>query len=66
MTTPHTITVLGLGRMGGAIAARLAADSWDVVGWTRSGRAAGTVTTIADLHEAVSKADFVLLALFDG
>lgn len=66
MTTPHTIAVVGLGRMGGAIAERLTALNWDVVGWTRSGRTSGTVKTADDPHEAVAKADIVLLALFDG
>ncbi|MEU1115726.1 MULTISPECIES: nuclear transport factor 2 family protein [unclassified Streptomyces] len=66
MTTPHTIAVLGLGRMGGAIATRLTAQGRDVMGWTRSGRAAGAVKTTGDPNEAVAKADFVLLALFDG
>lgn len=66
MTTPHTIAVLGLGRMGDAIATRLAAQDWDVVGWTRSGRTSGAVQTTADPNEAVAKADLVLLALFDG
>ncbi|WP_406059101.1 nuclear transport factor 2 family protein [Streptomyces sp. NBC_01077] len=66
MTTPHTIAVLGLGRMGGAIATRLAAQDWDVVGWTRSGRPSGAVRTADDPNEAVAKADLVILALFDG
>lgn len=66
MTSPHTIAVLGLGRMGDAIATRLAAEDWDVVGWTRSGRTSGAVPTTADPHEAVAKAGLVILALFDG
>ncbi|MGW9069157.1 nuclear transport factor 2 family protein [Streptomyces yangpuensis] len=67
MNSPHTIAVLGLGRMGDAIAARLAAEGWDVVGWTRSGRpASGAARTAADPQGAVAKADVVLLALFDG
>ncbi|MFD7923736.1 nuclear transport factor 2 family protein [Streptomyces sp. NPDC059740] len=66
MTTPHTIAVLGLGRMGQAFAERLHGHDWDVVGWTRSGRAPATVRTAASPHEAVAKADLVLLALFDG
>lgn len=66
MTTPHTIAVLGLGRMGSAMATRLAAQGWDVVGWTRSGCPAGTFKTTDDPNEAVARADFVLLALFDG
>lgn len=52
--------------MGGAIATRLAAQGWDVVGWTRSGRASGTVKMTGDPNEAVAQADLVLLALFDG
>ncbi|WP_420031476.1 nuclear transport factor 2 family protein [Streptomyces sp. cg28] len=66
MNTPQTIAVLGLGRMGSAIATRLAAQDWDVVGWTRSGRISGTVKTTSDPNEAVAQADLVLLALFDG
>ncbi|WP_392973584.1 nuclear transport factor 2 family protein [Streptomyces sp. LN245] len=66
MATPHTIAVLGLGRMGGAIATRLTAQGWDVVGWTRSGRTSGAVRTTGDPNEAVAKADLVLLTLFDG
>ncbi|GHH87227.1 nuclear transport factor 2 family protein [Streptomyces capitiformicae] len=66
MTTPHTIAVLGLGRMGSAMATRLAAQDWDVVGWTRSGRTSGTVKLTDDPNEAVAQADLVLLALFDG
>ncbi|MFD5318431.1 nuclear transport factor 2 family protein [Streptomyces sp. NPDC127098] len=67
MTAPHhTIAVLGLGRMGAAITDRLAEHDLDVVGWTRSGRAADVRRTVGDPDEAVAKADVVLLALFDG
>ncbi|MEW2301422.1 nuclear transport factor 2 family protein [Streptomyces sp. NPDC006655] len=66
MTTPHTIAVLGLGRMGSALATRLAAQDRDVVAWTRSGRTPGTVKTTGDPNEAVARADLVLVALFDG
>jgi 3-hydroxyisobutyrate dehydrogenase-like beta-hydroxyacid dehydrogenase len=66
MTPPHTIAVLGLGRMGDAIATRLAAQDWDVVGWTRSGRTSGAVETTGAAKDAVAKADLVILALFDG
>jgi len=66
MTTPHTIAVLGLGRMGTALATRLADQGWDVVGWTRSGRASAAVKLAGDPNEAVAQADFVVLALFDG
>ncbi|MFE0701008.1 nuclear transport factor 2 family protein [Streptomyces sp. NPDC058872] len=66
MTTPHTIAVLGLGRMGSAIATRLDALGRDVTGWTRSGRTAGAVRTAVTPADAVAKADVVLLSLFDG
>lgn len=66
MKTPQTIAVLGLGRLGSAIALRLADQDRRVVGWTRSGRAAGNVETVGDPNEAVEKADVVLLCLFDG
>ena len=52
--------------MGEAIAARLAAQDHDVVGWTRSGRASDAVKTTTDPGEAVAGADVVVLALFDG
>ncbi|PZG94079.1 6-phosphogluconate dehydrogenase [Streptomyces sp. NTH33] len=66
MTTPHTVAVLGLGRMGTAIATRLADHGWAVAGWTRSGRTAGAAETTHDPNDAVAKADIVLLSLFDG
>lgn len=66
MTTPHTIAVLGLGRMGDTLATRLAAHGWDVVGWTRSGHPSGAVETTGDPNDAVARAGLVLLALFDG
>ncbi|WP_194926160.1 nuclear transport factor 2 family protein [Catenulispora pinisilvae] len=67
MTTPHTITVLGLGRLGAPIATRLAERGWHVIGWTRSGHAAaGAVEPAGEANEAVQKADIVLLCLFDA
>ncbi|MGK5557120.1 nuclear transport factor 2 family protein [Actinomadura kijaniata] len=66
MIASHTIAVLGLGRMGAAMATRLADRGWDVVGWTRSGRPVDAVRTTDDPKDAVAKADIVLLALFDG
>ncbi|MER5500577.1 MULTISPECIES: nuclear transport factor 2 family protein [unclassified Streptomyces] len=66
MTTPHTVAVLGLGRMGNALATRLTARGHDVIGWTRSGRNPAAHRTTADPNDAVTKAGLVLLALFDG
>ncbi|MFJ2261795.1 nuclear transport factor 2 family protein [Streptomyces sp. NPDC087844] len=66
MTPQHTIAVLGLGRMGEAVATRLTAQGLHVLGWTRSGRTSASFDTTGDPNEAVAKADLVLLALFDG
>ncbi|WP_439680145.1 nuclear transport factor 2 family protein [Embleya sp. MST-111070] len=67
-TPPRTIAVLGLGRMGAAVATRLAEHAHEVIGWTRSGHPAtgSPFDTTADPATAVAKADVVLLALFDG
>ncbi|MEU6814597.1 nuclear transport factor 2 family protein [Streptomyces sp. NPDC046860] len=67
MTAPHTLAVLGLGRMGAALAKRLAGQGRDVVGWTRSGRAPDArVRTTGDPGAAVARAGVVILSLFDG
>ncbi len=58
MTTSSSVAVLGLGRMGAAIAHRLTEQGWTVTGWTRSG---GTEPSAAVRRQAV-----VVLALFDG
>lgn len=67
-TAPRTIAVLGLGRMGTAVATRLAEHAHEVIGWTRSGRPAtgSPFDTTDDPTTAAAKADVVLLALFDG
>jgi hypothetical protein len=61
-----TITVLGLGRMGAAMAARLDGLGWEVTGWTRSGRPVDSVKVVDDPGDAVADADVVILSLFDG
>ena len=66
MKTPQTIAVLGLGHLGSAIAIRLAEQDHHVIGWTRSGRVAGSVETVGEPSVAVEKADVVLVCLFDG
>lgn len=74
MTDSHTpsptIGVIGLGRMGRAIAGRLSAAGWTVCGWTRSGIAGsaagglgiGACGTMAELAE---KSGIVILSLMD-
>lgn len=66
MTSPNRVAVLGLGRMGMAIATRLAGQGQDVIGWTRSGRPADSFPTVTDVNDAMAEAGIVLLALFDG
>ncbi len=59
------VTVLGLGRMGAAMARRLTGEGWAVLGWHRSGAPVDGVTVEADLPAALAKAGIVLLSLFD-
>lgn len=63
--TPN-VAVLGLGRMGRALAQRLVEQRWDVTGWTRSGLAPTGVHTVPDPGTAARDADVVVLCLFDG
>lgn len=64
------IGVIGLGRMGRAMAVRLAGQGAHVTGWTRSGfdpdeAAALGFAATASLEEAVAASDILLLSLFD-
>ena len=63
MTSP--IAVLGTGRMGAAMAARLAAHH-PVVTWSRSGRVVPGIPSAPTAAAAVDGARVVLLALFDA
>jgi 3-hydroxyisobutyrate dehydrogenase-like beta-hydroxyacid dehydrogenase len=60
------VAVLGLGRMGGAIAQRLVEQGWVVSGWSRSGRAPTGLFSVAEPSAAVRDSGVVVLALFDG
>ncbi len=61
------IGVIGLGRMGGALARRLAGQGMPVTGWTRSGGDPGIAGLVLAprLEEAVAASDILLLSLFD-
>jgi 3-hydroxyisobutyrate dehydrogenase-like beta-hydroxyacid dehydrogenase len=60
------IGVIGLGRMGSAVAERLAARGCHVTGWTRSGKTSlAGVAAAHTLEEAVAAADVLIVSLFD-
>jgi 3-hydroxyisobutyrate dehydrogenase len=64
------IGVLGLGRMGRAMAARLAGEGFVVAGWTRSGITEDTarnlrLTACPDIRAAAAATDVILLSLSD-
>ncbi|MDZ5622405.1 nuclear transport factor 2 family protein [Nocardioides sp. HM23] len=61
-----SVAVLGLGRMGAAMARRLHSRGHPVVTWSRSGRIVDDLTSVASPSAAVGTADVVLLCLFDG
>jgi len=59
------IGVIGLGRMGSAIAQRMKAEGREVLGWTRSGRQIDGVKNVPDVDALVRKSDTLILSLFD-
>lgn len=59
------IGIVGLGRMGSAMAQRMAAEGRPVAGWTRSGRGVDGVPMAADLSALVAGADALVLSLYD-
>ncbi|SFS21921.1 NAD(P)-dependent oxidoreductase [Yoonia litorea] len=59
------IGVIGLGRMGSAIAQRLVAQGYSIAGWTRSGRAIEGVISAPDLPSLVASSDTLVLSLLD-
>jgi len=64
------IGMLGLGRMGSAMAARLTGEGFAVAGWSRSGIAADKarelrITACPNIRSAAAAADIILLSLKD-
>lgn len=59
------IGVIGLGRMGRAIAQRMAAQGRHVTGWTRSGGTVEGITNAPDLGALAANSDTLVLSLFD-
>lgn len=62
----RTVAVLGLGRLGSAMARRLAGSGFPVAGWSRGGGTVEGVHPAADPREAVQDAAVVLVALYDA
>ncbi len=58
------IGVIGLGRMGSAIAQRFAAQGVSVRGWTRSGRAVEGIPAAPHIEALVEESDTLVLSLF--
>ncbi|MFV1463843.1 MULTISPECIES: NAD(P)-dependent oxidoreductase [unclassified Phaeobacter] len=70
MAMNERVGVVGLGKMGAALAARLAEQGCSVSGWTRSGvdvdwAGARGIGAPAILDDLVAEVDIVLLSLFD-
>lgn len=68
--TTERIGVVGLGRMGGAMAERLAKQGFFVTGWTRSGlspekASALGIAAASDLPSLSAASDIIVLALLD-
>jgi len=59
------IGVIGLGRMGSAIAQRLAAQGHSVLGWTRSGRDVDGINSVGELADLVERSDVLVLSLLN-
>ena len=57
--------IIGLGKMGGAIAQRMTTEGLNVLGWTRSGRTLVGVSTVQDLDTLVAQSETLILSLFD-
>lgn len=60
------VSVLGLGRMGSAMARRLADEGFAITAWSRRPVPLDDVTSASGAAEAVRDADVVVLALYDG
>lgn len=59
------IGVIGLGRMGSAIARRMTSEGLSVTAWTRSGRSVDGVKSAPDLETLVEHSDTLILSLLD-
>ena len=62
--TLENIGVVGLGRMGSAIAQRMSQQEIAVQAWTQSGRSVDGVESAPDLKTLASRSDTLILSLF--
>jgi 3-hydroxyisobutyrate dehydrogenase-like beta-hydroxyacid dehydrogenase len=65
MNDMDRIGIVGLGRMGSAMARKLAAEGCTVAGWTRSGRTVEGIAPAADLAALIAASDVLILSLYD-
>ena len=63
--TDLRVGVVGLGRMGSALLARMAAQGIEVCGWNRTARYDMAATVHGDLADLVAASDIIVLSLFD-
>ncbi|SOB93733.1 NAD(P)-dependent oxidoreductase [Rhodobacter maris] len=59
------IGVIGLGRMGAAMAERFVAQGAQVCGWTRSGRTVPGIDSAPDMESLVAQSEVIALSLLD-
>lgn len=59
------IGVIGLGRMGHAIAVRMKAQGHSVTTWTRSGRSIEGITAVGSIAAVVQESDTLILSLLN-
>lgn len=65
-SSDRSVAVLGMGRMGSAMARRLAASGWRVTTWSRSGLTLDGLESAATVDVAFAASSLVILSLFDG
>ncbi len=63
LASDRTIGILGLGELGGSIAAKLRAMNFDVAGWSRKPKQLEGVVCATDLDEVLSRSDAVVCLL---
>ncbi len=70
MNTPPSIGIIGLGRMGSALAGRISGQGFPVCGWSRSGVSPAKVASLDivaanGLEDLAQRSDIILTSLLD-